>query len=56
MSEANKAAKGYSNQSLCFPKTYKKDKLRVLMKELRLKLKADTFSGRVVDFNPFENH
>lgn len=46
---------GYSNISLSVNREYDKELKGQNMKSLRIKLKEDIFSGRVMSWNAFEN-
>jgi len=52
---ANEPLLGYSNISLSVNREYDKELKGQNMKALRIKLKEDIFSGRVMSWNAFEN-
>lgn len=51
----NEPLLGYSNISLSVNREYDKELKGQNMKALRIKLKEDIFSGRVMSWNAFEN-
>jgi hypothetical protein len=55
-STANEFLFGYSNISLSVNREYDKELKGQNMKSLRIKLKEDIFSGRVMSWNAFENY